>query len=205
MNNHRDSHILNLAIAVIATVVISFVMSGISYGISLIYNGLILGMSVSYLKQDFGIDIRPPHGFSVKTVLCAVGLALVFVAAVVLFFFVFGNISLSLPNHIYVSQLILFFILQLVIAFSEEALFRFYLYEWLNSFIRDTLRSIMIASLLFSFLHFLTGGMLKQTILSFVFSLYAFAIKQRRFKCPYYLCSLTHFIYNLFVLLTLSI
>lgn len=131
--------------------------------------------------------------------LCAVGLALLFTAAVVLFFFVFGEISFFPLYRIRISQLMRILVLQLVIAFSEEALFRFCLYVWLNANMGNRWEGIVIASLLFALLHFLTGGIIKQTLLSFVFSLYALVIKYSKIGCSYYLCSMTHFLNNMCV------
>lgn len=193
----RESHMLNLTVAVVVVLLVSLAAGEIPYGVSFIYNGLVLWMSVSYLKQDFEIDIRKPQGFSVKTVLCAVGLALLFAAAVVLFFFLFGEVSLFPPYRIRTNQLVLILVLQLVIACSEEALFRFYLYEWLHANMGNRWGAVVIASLLFALLHFLTGGIIKQTVIAFVFSLYAFAIKRSKIGCTYYLCSMTHFLYNM--------
>lgn len=205
MVDRRESHILNLTVAVVVALLVNLAVGEIPCGISFIYNGLILWMSVAYLKQDFDIDIRKPHGFSVITVLCAVGFALLFAAAVVLFFFVFGEVSLFPPYRIRIGQLALILVLQLVIAFSEEALFRFYLYEWLNANMGNRWVPILIASLLFALLHFLTGGIIKQTVLSFVFSLYAFTIKRSKIGCSYYLCSMTHFLYNMCAFFVFSI
>lgn len=201
----RESHILNLTVATVVVLLVNLAVREIPYGVSLIYNGLVLWMSVAYLKQDFDIDIRKPCGFSVKTVLCAVGLALIFAAVVVLFFAVFLEVSLFPPYQTHISQLVLLLILQLVIAFSEEALFRFYLYQWLNANLGNGWGPIVLASLLFALLHFLTGGIVKQTLLSFVFSLYAFAIKRSKMGCSYYLCSMTHFLYNMCAFFVFSI
>ncbi|OUN25807.1 CPBP family glutamic-type intramembrane protease [Pseudoflavonifractor sp. An85] len=203
--DRRENHILNLTVVVVVVLLVNLAVGEIPYGVSFIYNGLILWMSVAYLKQDFDIDIRTPQGFSVKTVLSAAGLALLFAAAVVLFFFVFGEVSLFPPYRIRISQLVLLLVLQLVVAFSEEALFRFYLYEWLHANMRNRWGPIVIASLLFALLHFVTGGIIKQTVISFVFSVYAFAIKRSKIGCPYYLCSMTHFLYNMCAFFVFSI
>lgn len=136
MMDRRERHTLNLTVAVVVVLLMNLAAGEIPYGVSFIYNGLILWMSVAYLKQDFAIDIRKPYGFSVKMVLCAVGLALLFATEVVLLFFVFGEVSFFPPYRIRISQLVLILVLQIVIAFSEEALFRFYLYEWLNANMR---------------------------------------------------------------------
>ena len=63
----------------------------------------------------------------------------------------------------------------------------------------------MIASLLFALLHFLTGGLIKQTVIAFVFSLYVFAIKRSKIGCSYYFSLMTHFLYNMCAFFVFSI
>ncbi len=89
---------------------------------------------------------------------------------------------------------------QLLIAFSEEALFRFYLPEALKTFLRGFPYGglALLCSLIFALLHLVLNGLWQQFLVAFAFGMAAFVIRQKRAEAIYLQLSAMHFVYNMF-------
>lgn len=198
MNRKRIVHFMIFLVA--ESIFVWLLVTGIigrTYPMVIIYNGFVLLVSLRLLKSDFNIQIFE-HSDRVLTaffqgLLYSSLFAIVIIAGFSLFqevaFFVVSG-SLTFWNICF------FLISQVLIAFSEEVLFRAYLYEVLFSIFHRTLPAILTVSFIFAYLHFLMNGNIKQFVVSFLFSLYAFYIKTKRSNNNFSILCWTHFTYN---------
>lgn len=160
-----------------------------------LFNAIVLVICISYLNSDFEIRIAKPDRKFVRTVLLALLYAALFAAVSSVFYSFFYQVDIAFkrPPDTTVSFLAVYLIAQITIAFSEEAFFRFYLYEQINAHINHAAVSGVLVAILFSLGHQIVP--LVMHIVFAFFSLYA-SFLRRRHKNSFYLCSLVHFFYN---------
>ena len=122
-----------------------------------LFDVIILLLCISYLNSDFEIKIAKPEKKFVRTVVLAFLYAALFAAVSNVLYSFFFRIDVAFPwsSDITFSYLAVYLIVNVAIAFSEEALFRFYLYEWINAHIKHAAISASLRSCLRSFIAFL--------------------------------------------------
>lgn len=168
-----------------------------------IFNGcwLIVTILLICLSKRAKTGIRFQPRTTLLQLVWALGLALFFIAAMVLV-----NILYGVPAGLLISSLfgflkygtvntLIFFAFQLLVSITEELFFR----GWLLSVLQIKLHPalpIIITALLFGMIHLVTSG-----LTSFIFSTVlglVFAFAKIKFKsCSVYSLMLAHLLYNL--------
>lgn len=163
-----------------------------------LFDAIILLLCISYLNSDFEIRIAKPEKNFVRTVVLALLYAALFAAASNVFYSFFFRVDVAFQwsPDITFSYLAVYLIVNVAIAFSEEALFRFYLYEWINARIKHAAISTILIAILFALIHRFFKNVPFVVYIGFgFFSLYE-SVLRRRHKDSFYLCSLVHLFYN---------
>ncbi len=173
------------------------------------YNTLILVLCILFLKKDFDINVIGQCKYIFRSFLRAFTYALTFSITVVLFFgVIIGTEIAILPRHSTPTTLVVFvefLLIQIVVALSEEGLFRFYLHELIIYKLNSKVAAAVLISICFALLHYISNGIWKQTVLSFFMSMLLFVVKENSKNDDYLTCSLTHLIYNIFARYLFSI
>lgn len=163
-----------------------------------LFDAIILILCISYLNSDFEIRIAKPEKNFVRTVVLALLYAALFAAVSNVFYSFFFRVDVAFQwsPDITFSYLAVYLIVNVAIAFSEEALFRFYLYEWINARIKHAAISTILIAILFALIHRFFKNVPFVVYIGFgFFSLYE-SFLRRRHKDSFYLCSLVHLFYN---------
>lgn len=163
-----------------------------------LFDAIILLLCISYLNSDYEIRIAKPEKNFVRTVVLALLYAALFAAASNVFYSFFFRVDVAFQwsPDITFSYLAVYLIVNVAIAFSEEALFRFYLYEWINARIKHAAISTILIAILFALIHRFFKNVPFVVYIGFgFFSLYE-SVLRRRHKDSFYLCSLVHLFYN---------
>ena len=161
----------------------------------------------SYILLDLDYDVKllsreaAPEGRGPgKQILRGCGYGVFFAVCVFVSAFFFADSVILIPAHIFeldARTICVHLSMQLLIAFSEEALFRYYLHEALRNFkLPDWLWAALI-SLLFGALHLYNYQIVAQFWIATVFSLYVFGLKLSRRRETYCTLAVTHYVYNL--------
>lgn len=174
-----------------------------AYLLPSIFNGcwLIVTIVLICLSKRARADVRFQPRTTLLQLVWALGLALLFIAAMTLV-----NILYGAPAGLLVSSLfgflkygtantLIFFAFQLLVAVTEELFFRGWLLSVLQIKLHPAL-SIIITALFFGLIHLATSG-----LVSFIFStvlglIFAFA-KIKSKSCSVYSLMLAHLLYNL--------
>ncbi len=178
----------------------------------IIFNIIILILSATYMRRDFGADIFKLRFTAVNiTKQFSIGLSLAFLLSLffILIASIFEDVSLFPPfsGLLDSSDIIFLVLLEIVVALAEEALFNYYLYDTLMLLLsrRYVLGSLVVA-FVFSFSHWVLHGSIKQVLVAFVFRLFALLIRERFHEDnAFYICSSMHFFYNLMAYFLFSI
>lgn len=163
--------------------------------------GLIVSIVLICLSRRARADVRFHPRTILPQLIWGVGLALFFIAAMVLV-----NILYGAPAGLLISSLfgflkygtantLLFFGFQLLVAVTEELFFRGWLLSVLQIRLHPAL-SIIITALLFGLIHLITSGLISfifSTVLGLVFAL----VKVKSNSCSVYSLILAHLLYNL--------
>ena len=161
----------------------------------------------SYILLDLDYDVKllsreaAPEGRGLgKQILRGCGYGVFFAVCVFVSAFFFADSVTLIPAYIFELDARTVFrhlSMQLLIAFSEEALFRYYLHEALRKLkLPDWLWAALI-SLLFGALHLYNYQIVAQFWIATVFSLYVFGLKLSRRRETYCTLAVTHYVYNL--------
>lgn len=165
--------------------------------VAIMFNVFLLTGSLSLLRRDFSIIVFRRSDRALIAFFQGLLYSLLFSIVVFAGFSLFQEVTFIVVDANFNFRNICWFLfIQLLVAFSEEAFFRVYLYEVLFSIFHRTLPVIFIVSFLFASLHILLHGNAKQYFVSLLFSLYAFYIKSRSANNNFYLLCWTHFTYN---------
>ena len=161
----------------------------------------------SYILLDLDYDVKllsreaAPEGRGPgKQILRGCGYGVFFAVCVFVSAFFFADSVTLIPAHIFeldARTICVHLSMQLLIAFSEEALFRYYLHEALRNFkLPDWLWAALI-SLLFGALHLYNNQIVVQFWITTVLSLFLFGLKLSRRRETYCTLAVTHYVYNL--------
>ena len=178
----------------------------------IIYNAFILVLSAAGEYCDFNTNIfklRLTLPNISRQVLFGLGLATLLSLLFVSIAALFEDISLfpQLQATLTVQDVVFFVFLQIVVALAEEAFFNFYLYDTLVQLFRGSVAlSTMIAATLFSCAHWVLNSSMKQAVVAFIFRVAALFIREKLYEDnAFYICSSTHFFYNLMAFFVFSI
>lgn len=176
------------------------------------YNGLILMLSVIYTRRDFRTNVfglRSTISDAIRQVVIGFGAAILLSFLFACFAVMFEDVSLFPPlqGSLNAQDIIVFICLQIIIALAEEAFFNYYLYDTLMLlFSEKTVLSIIVDAFLFSFVHWVSNGRVKQVGIAFIFRLFALIVRKMFHKDnAFYICSSMHFFYNLTAYFIVSI
>lgn len=201
LKEYKNLHILILFFVFGCVYIITKVLEIRGFVFSLSYNLLMLALSALFLKADFGLNPFRPGAPLPRTLGWGALLALAMAAALFLLGCLTGGVLLF-PVRLWghsVPILLRFFAIQIVVAFSEEALFRFYLYRCLLDTLRGPFWAALLASLLFAGVHIALNGIWIQFFVALGVSLVFFAVLRKKPENAYYLLVSAHFFYNILV------
>lgn len=207
LKEYKNLHLLMLFFAFCGSFLLSGILRLTSFPFSLGYNLVMLALSALFLKADFHLNPFRPTAWLPRTLGRGALLALAMAAAI----FLLGCLTrgvLLFPVRLWghsVPILLQFFAIQVVVAFSEEALFRFYLYRCLLDTLRSRFWAALLCSLLFAGVHIALNGIWIQFFVALGVSLVFFAVLQKEPKNAYYLLVSAHFFYNLLVQLVFCV
>lgn len=207
LKEYKNLHILILFFVFGCIYMITKVLEIRGFVFSLSYNLLTLALSALFLKADFNLNPFRPKSSLPRTLGWGALLALAMAAALFLLGCLTGGVILF-PVRLWghsVPILLRFFAIQIVVAFSEEALFRFYLYRCLLDTLRRPFWAALLASLLFAGVHIALNGIWIQFFVALGVSLVFFAVLRKKPENAYYLLVSAHFFYNLLVQLVFCI
>lgn len=207
LREYKNLHILILFFVFGCIYMITKVLEIRGFVFSLSYNLLMLALSALFLKADFNLNPFRPKSSLPRTLGWGALLALAMAAALFLLGCLTGGVILF-PVRLWghsVPILLRFFAIQIVVAFSEEALFRFYLYRCLLDTLRRPFWAALLASLLFAGVHIALNGIWIQFFVALGVSLVFFAVLRKKPENAYYLLVSAHFFYNLLVQLVFCI
>lgn len=201
LREYKNLHLLILFAVFGSTYIINNVLEIQRFDVSLVYNLLMLALSALFLKADFQLNPFRPTSPLPRTLGRGALLALALAAVIFLLGLLFRRVNLLpvLAGGYDVPILLRFFAIQIVVAFSEEALFRFYLYQCLLDTLRRKFWAALLVSLLFAGVHIAFNDIWIQFFVALGFSLVFFAVLHRQPKNAYYLLVSAHFCYNLLV------
>lgn len=201
LREYKNLHLLILFAVFGSTYIINNVLEIQCFAVSLIYNLLMLALSALFLKADFQLNPFRPTAPLPRTLGWGALLALAMAAVIFLLGFLFRVVNLLpvLAGGYDVPRLLRFFAIQIVVACSEEALFRFYLFRCLLDAFRSRFWAALLVSLLFAGVHIAFNGIWIQFFIALGISLVFFAVLQKQPKNAYYLLVSAHFFYNLLV------
>ena len=178
----------------------------------IIYNIVILTLSATYMRRDFGTDIfklRFTASNIAKQVLIGLSLAFLLSLFFILIASIFEDISLfpQFSGPLDSRDIIFLVLLEIVVALAEEALFNYYLYDSLMLLLSQRyVLSNLVVAFIFAFSHWVLHGSVKQVLVAFVFRSFALLIREKfREDNAFYICSSMHFFYNLMAYFLFSI
>lgn len=176
----------------------------------LAFNLLLLILSAVYLYRDFHENvfrIKLTAANVIQQVGVGLGLGILFALVIVCIAAFFEDISLFPPHHNSWGYVVFFVFLQLIIACAEEAFYNYYLYDSLILFTReDAVLSFLFTAAIFAFGHWAMNGIVKQTVVAFLFRSAALFVRKAFHKeNAFYICSSMHFFYNLMVFFVFSV
>ncbi len=201
LKEYKNLHILILFFVFGCVYIITKVLEIRGFVFSLSYNLLMLALSALFLKADFDLNPFRPGAPLPRTLGRGALLALAMAAALFLLGCLTGGVLLF-PVRLWghsVPILLRFFAIQIVVAFSEEALFRFYLYRCLLDTLRRPFWAALLTSLLFAGVHIALNGIWIQFFVALGVSLVFFAVLRKKPENAYYLLVSAHFFYNILV------
>lgn len=201
LREHKNLHLLILFFAFCGSLLLANLVPVAGALFPLSYNLLMLALSALFLKADFGLNPLRPTSPLPRTLGWGFLLALAMAAVIFLLGCLTGGVILF-PVRLWghsVPILLRFFAIQILVAFSEEALFRFYLHRCLLDTLRSKFWAALLVSLLFAGVHIALNGIWIQFFVALGVSLVFFAVLQKEPKNAYYLLVSAHFFYNLLV------
>lgn len=201
LKEYKNLHILILFFVFGCVYIITKVLEIRGFVFSLSYNLLMLALSALFLKADFDLNPFRPEASLPRTLGWGALLALAMAAALFLLGCLTGGVLLF-PVRLWghsVPILLRFFAIQIVVALSEEALFRFYLYRCLLDTLRRPFWAALLTSLLFAGVHIALNGIWIQFFVALGVSLVFFAVLRKKPENAYYLLVSAHFFYNILV------
>ena len=203
MQDKRDHFGIFVTAQVI--LVLFYKYGGAGNGFIIFYQVFTLAASLVLLKIDFGQKIwRTRLRTGARAIVRGAVCGTFFAAGALAVMYVFFTIVLF-PAYIRMLPLewiVLAVARQLLIAFSEEALFRFYLPEALKIFLRGLPYGglALLCSLIFALIHLVLNGLWQQFLAAFAFGMAAFLIRRKQAEAIYLQLSVMHFVYNMFAL-----
>lgn len=172
----------------------------VTYTSAMIYNAMALFGSEYLLFYDFDIELFKRGGNVFKAFLKGSAFAFIFAITLFVVVWIFQDdvtlIAIYDDSFYSFGNLFRFFLMQALVAVSEEAFFRFYLYEFLKLLFKHTLPAVLVVSLIFAGLHYWAHGIPKQVIVALLFSLYVFYIRSKKGNDSFYTLCFAHFMCN---------
>lgn len=201
LREYKNLHLLILFFAFCGSLLLAHLVPLAGALFPLSYNLLMLALSALFLKADFDLNPFRPTAPLPRTLGRGALLALAMAALVFVYCFLFRVVNLLpvLAGGYDLPGLLRFFAIQIVVAFSEEALFRFYLYRCLLDTLRSKFWAALLVSLLFAGVHIVLNGIWMQFFVALGVSLVFFGVLRKEPKNAYYLLVSAHLFYNLLV------
>lgn len=201
----RGIRLLHLGLVLLLMVLAChwFRSGGISYPLLAAYHLVMLFLAGQFLLGDYGIDLRKGNGPVGKNVLWGVLLGAAAAAALGVIVLCLARLGVGgisvfpwLGEPGCLAQNALYFLQQLWVPVTEEALFRCYFYTVLLGLLHHRKAAACLVSFLFALLHLVNNGIWFQFWVAFGLSLFFSWIRGKKRGNAFLLLTVTHAAYN---------